>query len=179
MPIAPELIEKLNARRKAVTDGGGADKIEERRAKGLLSARGRIDALMQLGTFQEFGMHVRHTGTHFGLDKKSFPADGVITGTGYVNGEQVAVVSQDFTVGAGTLGKAHAMEIVQLMQFALKNGLPIVAFKDWAAPAFRRVSMRSPATAKCSTTTCSRRAWSRRSRAYSGPAPVARPIRRR
>jgi acetyl-CoA carboxylase carboxyltransferase component len=130
MPISPELIEKLNSRRKAVTDGGGADKIEERRAKGLLSARGRIEALMQPGTFQEFGMHVRHTGTHFGLDKKSFPADGVITGTGYVNGEQVAVVSQDFTVGAGTLGNAHAQKIVRLMQFALKNGLPIVAFKD-------------------------------------------------
>ncbi|MGB7991405.1 MAG: acyl-CoA carboxylase subunit beta [Candidatus Methylophosphatis roskildensis] len=130
MPISPDLIERLKTHRAAVIDGGGADKIKKRHAKGLLSARERIEVLFQPGTFQEFGMHVQHTGTHFGLNKKSFPADGVITGTGYVNGEQVAAVSQDFTVGAGTLGNAHAQKIVRLMQFALKNGLPIVAFKD-------------------------------------------------
>ena len=130
MPIPPELIEKLQAQRAAVLDSGGADKIEERHARGLLSARERLEALFQPGTFQEFGMHVRHSGTHFGLDKKSFPADGVITGTGYVDGEQVAAFSQDFTVSAGTLGKAHARKIVRLMRFALKNGLPVVAFKD-------------------------------------------------
>jgi acetyl-CoA carboxylase carboxyltransferase component len=124
------LIDTLQAQRAAALDCGGADKIEERHARGLLSARERLEALFQPGTFQEFGMHVRHSGTHFGLDKKSFPADGVITGTGYVDGEQVAAFSQDFTVSAGTLGKAHARKIVRLMRFALKNGLPVVAFKD-------------------------------------------------
>jgi acetyl-CoA carboxylase carboxyltransferase component len=130
MPISQDLLDKLDAQRRVAINGGGAERIAERRGKGLLSARDRIAALIQPGTFQEFGMHVRHSGTAFGLDKKTFPADGVVTGTGYVGGEQVAVISQDFTVGAGTLGKAHAQKIVRLMQFALKNGLPIVAFKD-------------------------------------------------
>ncbi len=130
MPISPKLIETLEARRKKALAGGGADKVAERHAKGLLSARERLEALFQPGTFQELGMHVRHTSVHFGLDKKEFPADGVITGTGFVDGQQVAAFSQDFTVGAGTLGKAHAEKIVRLMRFALKNGMPVVAFKD-------------------------------------------------
>ena len=130
MSLQPQLLQTLRERRAAIEAGGGADKIAERHAKGLLSARERLEALFQPGTFQEVGMHVRHRARHFGLDKKEFPADGVITGTGYVDGELVAAYSQDFTVGAGTLGRAHAQKIVRLMRYALKNGAPIVSMQD-------------------------------------------------
>ncbi len=130
MSLQPQLLQTLRERRAAIKAGGGADKIAERHAKGLMSARERLEALFQPGTFQEIGMHVRHRARHFGLDSKDFPADGVITGTGYVDGELVAAYSQDFTVGAGTLGKAHAQKIVRLMRYALKNGAPIVSMQD-------------------------------------------------
>jgi acetyl-CoA carboxylase carboxyltransferase component len=108
MTLRPESLEQLRKRRATAQAGGGKDKIDERRAKGLLSARDRLALLFQPDTFQEIGLHVRHSGRHFGLEKKDFPADGVITGTGYVNGRLVAAFSQDFTVAAGTLGKMHA-----------------------------------------------------------------------
>ncbi len=130
MALKPEALEELRKRRAAAFEGGGKEKIEERRARGLFSARERLELLFQPGTFQEIGMHVQHSGQHFGLDKKLLPADGVITGTGYVDGQSVAAISQDFTVAAGTLGKMHAHKIVELMQFAIKTGIPFVAFKD-------------------------------------------------
>jgi acetyl-CoA carboxylase carboxyltransferase component len=130
MTLRPETLELLRAKRETIAAGGGAEKIKERHGKGLLSARERLEALFQPGTFQEIGMHVRHAAHHFGMEKKDFPADGVITGTGYVNGELVAAYSQDFTVGAGTLGKAHAQKIVRLMQYALKTGAPVVSMQD-------------------------------------------------
>jgi len=130
MTLRPDALEELNRRRQAVLQGGGAEKIHERRMRGLLSARDRLAALFDPGTFQELGMHVRHNARHFGLDKKEFPADGVVTGTGFVNGELVAAYSQDFTVNAGTLGKAHAQKIVTLLRFARKNGAPVVSMQD-------------------------------------------------
>ncbi|MBK1613244.1 methylmalonyl-CoA carboxyltransferase [Rubrivivax gelatinosus] len=130
MTIPPRMLEELERRRRTVIAGGGADKLAARHEKGLLGARERLEHLFQPGTFQETGMHVRHNAHHFGLQDKDFPADGVITGTGYVGAGLVAAYSQDFTVNAGTLGKAHASKIVALMQFALKNGVPIVSMQD-------------------------------------------------
>ena len=130
MPIPRELLDALKARREAALAGGGAQKLAERRAIGLLGARERLDALFDPGTFQESGMHVRHGARQFGLEGKDIPADGVITGSGYIGGQQVAALSQDFTACAGTLGKAHAKKIVRLMRYALKNGVPLVAFQD-------------------------------------------------
>ena len=130
MTIRREALDTLRRKRAALDTGGGADKLEARRAKGLLSARERLDLLFQPGTFQEFGAYVQHRAQQFGLAGKDLPADGVITGTGYVRDMQVAAFSQDFTVAAGTLGSMHARKIVRLMRFALKNGLPLVAFKD-------------------------------------------------
>jgi len=132
MTLRPETLDQLRQRRQTIIASGGADKIEQRQAKGLLSARDRLAALFQPGTFQEVGMHVRHNARHFGLDQKDFPADGVITGTGYVDGELVSAYSQDYCVNAGTLGRAHAHKIVALMQFALKNGTPIISMQDSA-----------------------------------------------
>ncbi len=130
MGLKTEALKQLQKRREAIGAGGGAGKIEERRAKGLLSARERLAVLFEDGTFQESGMHVRHRAQAFDLADKELPADGVVTGTGYVNGQLVAAFSQDFTVAAGTLGNAHAQKISALMDYAMKNGIPIVSMQD-------------------------------------------------
>jgi acetyl-CoA carboxylase carboxyltransferase component len=130
MTLPKELLADLERRRRRILDGGGADKLQARRDKGVLPARDRLAALFDPGTFQEIGMHVRHEARHFGLDKKDLPADGVVTGTGYVRGMLVAAYAQDFTVNAGTLGKAHAQKIVALIRYALKNGMPVVSMQD-------------------------------------------------
>ena len=130
MTLARKLSDELRERRKTILAGGGADKVAARHAKGRLTARERIETLCQPHSFQESGAHVRHTARSFGLDEKILPADGVVVGTGYVDGRLAAVVSQDFTVAAGTLGKGHAMKIVEVMRFAKKVGIPLIAFKD-------------------------------------------------
>lgn len=128
MTLSDKDLEELHRRRRAIHSGGGDDKIANRHERGLLTARDRLDLLFQPATFQETGMHVRHRSTELG--KKVLPSDGVVTGTGYVNGELVAAFAQDFTVAAGTLGKMHAEKIVDLMKFATHTGIPLVAFKD-------------------------------------------------
>ncbi len=130
MALSPKLLEELHQRRRALLAAGGEDKLRKRREQNMLVARERLDTLFQPGTFQETGMHVRTTARDFGLDRKDIPADGVITGTGFVGGQLVAAFAQDFTVLGGTLGKVHAQKVVDLMQFAIKNGVPVVAFKD-------------------------------------------------
>jgi acetyl-CoA carboxylase carboxyltransferase component len=123
-------IQELRERRRKIILAGGEDKIRARHEKGLLTARERLGAFFEPETFQETGMHIRHSGKHFGSADKELPADAVITGTGYVNGQLIAAVSQDFTVAGGSLGKMHAAKIVNVMKFALKTGVPVVAFKD-------------------------------------------------
>jgi acetyl-CoA carboxylase carboxyltransferase component len=132
MTLSPELLDDLNRRREDVLEGGGADKLAQRRAKGLMTARDRLEALFQEDTFQEFGALVRHSGRFFGMESKSLAADGVVAGTGYVDGRLISGFSQDFTVAGGSLGKMHARKIVMLMQQAAKLGSPVVAFKDSA-----------------------------------------------
>lgn len=122
----------LQERRAKVLAGGGADKLQERHAKGLLGARERLAHLFQEDTFQEMSTHAVHAARHFGLADKELPSDGVVVGTGFVDGRPVAAFSQDFTVMGGTLGKMHAKKIVQVMQMALKTGMPVIAFKDSA-----------------------------------------------
>lgn len=130
MAIDKKLLEELESRRSAVRAGGGADKLKARRDKGVMTARDRLDALYQEGTFQESGMHADHDCHNFGLEKKSFPGDGVVTGSGLVDGRPVASFSQDFTVGGGALGRIHSKKISDMMDFALKSGCPIVGFND-------------------------------------------------
>ncbi len=130
MPIDPKLLEDLNERRALVRKAGGEAKLEKRREKGLLSARERLEVFFEPGTFQEFGMHAIHQCKNFGMEKVSLPADGVITGTGYVEGRPVAAYSQDFTVGGGALGWIHAKKICEVMEFAHENGMPVVGIND-------------------------------------------------
>ncbi len=130
MPLDAKLLDTLRKRRETIFAAGGKKKIAERHEKGLLSARERLLRLFQPDTFQEYGAHIRHTCTAFGMADKDIPEDGVIVGTGYVAGRQVAAFSQDFTVVGGTLGKMHARKIVWTQEYALKNGTPLVGFKD-------------------------------------------------
>ncbi len=130
MSLDSKLRKRLTERRDVIVAGGGKKKIEERHAKGLLSARERLTNFFMPDTFQEYGAHIKHTCTHFGMADKDIPEDGVLVGTGFVGGRQVSAFSQDFTVVGGTLGKMHARKIVWAMDYALKNGTPLVGFKD-------------------------------------------------
>jgi propionyl-CoA carboxylase beta chain len=130
MAISKHLLEELQKRRARAEACGGADKIKARNDKGQLSARQRLDQLFEKGSFQEFGMHAEHSGHLFGMAGKVLPADGVVTGTGYVDGRPVAVFSQDFTVAGGSLGNIHAKKICDAMEYAVHSGLPIVGFND-------------------------------------------------
>ena len=128
VPLSERDLDELHRRRRNVSLSGGEEKLARRRDAGVLSARDRLAYLFQPGTFQEVGMHVRHLAV--GLDDRNLPGDGVVTGTGYVNGSLVAAFAQDFTVAAGTLGKMHAGKIVDLMKYATQAGIPFVAFQD-------------------------------------------------
>ena len=130
MPIDPSFLNELESRRAEVLAAGGADKIEARHKKGQLVARERLEAMFTPGTFQEFGMHAQHNCTNFGMAKTKVPGDGVVSGTGLVDGRPVAIYSQDFTVGGGSLGSVHAGKICDLMDYALKSGMPVIGFND-------------------------------------------------
>ena len=110
--------------------GGGEARIEAQHAKGKLTARERLDLLLDPGTFQELGMLVKHRSTNFGLDKQRFLGDGVVTGYGKVNGRLVYVFSQDFTVLGGSLAEAHAEKICKVMELAMQNGAPLIGLND-------------------------------------------------
>lgn len=130
MPIDPVLLETLENRREEAMLGGGIDRIEKRHEKGLLSARERLSAFFDSGNFIEFGMHAHHSCTNFGLEKRKMPGDGVVCATGYVDGRPVAAYAQDFTVGGGAVGRIHAKKICDLMDFAIKAGMPLVGIND-------------------------------------------------
>ena len=111
MAIDPRLLTELADRRSVARLGGGADKLEARRKKGVMTARERLDALYTPGTFMEWGMHASHDCHNFGMQDKELPCDGIVSGMGMVDGRPVAAFSQDFTVGGGSLGAVHAQKI--------------------------------------------------------------------
>ena len=130
MSIKQELLQNLQERRETVRMGGGAERIEKRHAKGLLTARERLDYFFDPDSFQEWGMHVDHACHDFGMESKSLPGDGVVTGIGRVDGRPIAAFSQDFTVGGGALGQRHAKKICDVMDYAQECGIPFVAIND-------------------------------------------------
>ena len=130
MAIDKALLEELAERRAKVLAGGGTKKLEARRAKGLMTARDRVEALFEPDSFQEFGAHVHSHCVDFGMGEKFMAADAVVTGVGYVGGKPVAIFSQDFTVAGGSLGKMHAKKICDLMEYAMQSGMPIIGVND-------------------------------------------------
>ena len=130
MPIDPSLLEALKSRRETALAGGGQDKVEKRHHKGQLTARERLQLLFDPEGFVEFGMHANHGCNSFGMPEKSMPADGVVAGIGYVQGRPVAAYSHDFTVGGGALGRIHAKKVCNLLDYAMKAGIPIIGIND-------------------------------------------------
>jgi propionyl-CoA carboxylase beta chain len=122
--------EKLIIKREQSKLGGGVDRIESQHKKGKLTARERIELLLDRGSFEEIDALVRHRSTDFGMEKIHYPGDGVITGYGTVNGRLIFVFSQDFTVFGGSLSETHAEKICKVMDMAMKNGAPMIGLND-------------------------------------------------
>jgi len=124
------ILEELEARRAEARLGGGQRRIDAQHAKGKLTARERVEALLDEGSFEEFDMFVAHRCTDFGMDAQKYPGDGVVTGWGTINGRQVYVFSQDFTVLGGSLSETHAQKICKIMDMAMKVGAPVIGLND-------------------------------------------------
>jgi acetyl-CoA carboxylase carboxyltransferase component len=129
MKVKEKIEELKNLREKALL-GGGKEKIEEQHKKGKLTARERIEILLDKGTFEEFDRFVTHHCYDFGMEKKRILGDGVITGYGKIKGRPVFVFSQDFTVFGGSLSYQYAQKICKIMDLAMQNGVPIIGLND-------------------------------------------------
>ena len=123
-------IEELEKRTKAAKLGGGEDRIKKQHAKGKLTARERLEILLDQDSFQEWDMFVEHRAVDFGMEEQKIPGDGVVTGYGKINGRLVYVFSQDFTVFGGSLSEAHAEKICKVMDHAVRNGAPLIGLND-------------------------------------------------
>ncbi len=125
-------IEQLNQMRMRSAAGGGPERVARQHKAGKLTARERIDLLLDPGSFRELDAFVVHRERNFGMDEpdKQFLGDSVVTGWGTINGRLVYVFSQDFTVMGGSLSEVHAEKICKIMDMALKNGAPIIGLND-------------------------------------------------
>jgi len=125
-----EIIEELEKRREQARQGGGEKRIATQHAKGKLTARERIELLLDAGSFEEWDMFVEHRCTDFGMASQTIPGDGGVTGHGTINGRTVFLYSQDFTVFGGSLSESHAQKICKIMDQAMKVGAPVIGLND-------------------------------------------------
>ncbi|HRQ32195.1 MAG TPA: carboxyl transferase domain-containing protein, partial [Anaerolineales bacterium] len=123
-------IQKLHDLKTKSRMGGGEERIKAQHAKGRLTARERVDLLLDKGSFREVDAFVQHRTNDFALDKQRFIGDSVVTGWGTIEGKLVYVFSQDFTVFGGSLGEVHAEKICKIMDLAMRNGAPIIGLND-------------------------------------------------
>jgi propionyl-CoA carboxylase beta chain len=125
-----DILRQLEEKRAAARLGGGERRVEAQHKKGKLSARERLEVLLDPGSFEEWDMFVEHRSTDFGMAEQKIPGDGVVTGYGTVNGRLVFVFSQDFTVFGGSLSEPHAEKICKVMDQAMKVGAPVIGLND-------------------------------------------------
>src|SRR6201996_9231075 len=125
-----EIIAELEARRALARAGGGEARINAQHDRGKLTARERIELLLDTGSFEEFDMFVEHRGTEFGTEKNRVPGDGVITGWGTINGRMAYVYAKDFTVLGGSTSETHSQKICKIMDMAMQNGAPVIGLFD-------------------------------------------------
>jgi propionyl-CoA carboxylase beta chain len=123
-------IAEMDQRRAAAHLGGGHKRIDAQHSKGKLTARERLSILLDEGSFEELDMYVEHNCTDFGMQEQSVPGDGVVTGSGTINGRLVYVYSQDFTVFGGSLSERHAQKICKVLDNAMKVGAPVIGLND-------------------------------------------------
>lgn len=156
-------VAELAELRERVLAGPSQRATEAQKGKGKLTVRERLELLFDKGTFAETEAFRRHRATGFGLEDRKPHSDGVVTGWGQIDGRTVFAYAHDFRIFGGALGEAHAQKIHKLMDLAETAGAPVVGLCDGAAPASRRASPRSPATAGSSSATSATPASSRRS----------------
>lgn len=120
----------LQKRKETVMLGGGSAAIEKQKAMGKLTARERIDSLLDKGSFHEYDIFVKHSATEFGMQGKELAGDGVVIGTGTIAGKSIAIYAQDFTVFGGSLGLSHARKITKIMDYALNMRIPLIGIND-------------------------------------------------
>src|SRR3954454_22947310 len=125
-----DILDKLEERRANARLGGGQARIDAQHTRGKLTARERIELLLDKGSFEELDMFVEHRSYEFGMEKTKIPGDGVVTGWGTINGRTVYVFSKDFTVFGGSLSETHAQKIIKGQDMALKARAPIVGLFD-------------------------------------------------
>jgi propionyl-CoA carboxylase beta chain len=125
-----KIIAELEQRREAARLGGGQARIDAQHGRGKLTARERIDLLLDPDSFEEYGMFVEHRGSDFGTDKARIPGDGVVTGWGTINGRMVYVYAKDFTVLGGSTSETHAQKICRIQDMAMQNGAPVIGLFD-------------------------------------------------
>ncbi len=125
-----QLVEDLRQKKERLRQGGGPDRLAKQKEQGKLTARERVDALVDPGSFEEIGLFAQHRQVHFGMAGKEVPADGVVTGAGAVHGRLIHLASQDFTVLGGSAGEVHSHKVADVMELALKNGSPFVFIND-------------------------------------------------
>ena len=125
-----DILDKLEERRERARAGGGQARIEAQHKRGKLTARERLELLMDKGSFEEFDMFVEHRSAEFGMEKSRIPGDGIVTGWGTVNGRTVFAFAKDFTVFGGSLSEAHAQKIVKIQDMAMKARAPIIGLFD-------------------------------------------------
>jgi propionyl-CoA carboxylase beta chain len=125
-----EKLRRLQELREKTLEGGGAERIQRQHDRGKLSARERLDVLLDPGSFVELDRFVEHRSNDFGLDRQRIPGDGVVTGYGKIDGRTVYVFSQDFTVFGGSLSEAHAEKICKIVDLAIRNGGPVIGLND-------------------------------------------------
>ncbi len=125
-----DILNELEARRAGARAGGGERRVAAQHKKGKLTARERIEVLLDEGSFEEYDMFVTHRTTDFGMAEQRHPGDGVVTGWGTINGRMVYVFSQDFTVLGGSVSETHAAKICKIMDMAIQNGAPVIGLND-------------------------------------------------
>src|SRR5260370_15247242 len=123
-------LDQLREREKGAEQGGGTTRVEKQHAAGKMTARERVEFLLEESTFQEFDKLVEHRSQDFGMEKEIYPGDGVVTGHGLIDGRKVFVFAQDFTVFGGSLSETHADKICKVMDLAMKVGAPIIGLND-------------------------------------------------
>ena len=130
METTEERLQDLRRRKGQAEMGGGQNRIDAQHGKGKMTARERIEAFLDEGTFQEIDALVEHRCTDFGMDRNIIPGDGVVCGYGTIDGRTVYCYAQDFTVYGGSLGEMHGLKICKLLDMALKTGAPVVGMND-------------------------------------------------
>jgi len=128
--MGEDKVKELREMKKRSRAGGGAERVEMHRMQGKMTARERVDTLLDPGSFVELDPFVSHQTYHFGMEKQRMPGDGVVTGHGTIEGQQVFVYAQDFTVFAGSVGRMHAQKICKVIDLAMMTGCPIIALFD-------------------------------------------------